>query len=195
MGDRARSDARGGTGADHRAKLGGLLLLAAAIAAGLVLGGASVVGTTGPAEETGDDANAVAIAGECVAGDGVLTIENPTEAAATVAMNWSVEQSAIEVRLESENATQTIRVGGATAEQSVSIGSDDRTVAVEFEPGLLNVTIPAEEELTIRGLADGTYEVSSADEGSAPVEPDTVTVDCESSGTVNTTGTEESSAE
>ncbi|WP_027119149.1 hypothetical protein [Natronorubrum tibetense] len=123
----------------------GAVLLAFLVVIGLTV---ASVGGVATSQETAHDS--LLIESECVDDAGTITVTNPNDAAAETNVIWEGTQSTIQVTAEAGSQTD---------------GTADRALATELDPESLNVTIPADETVTISGLEDGTYEFAAVIDG------------------------------
>lgn len=189
-------------------KTGLILLGTVLLAVGLtvaVTGGTATPAT--PAADDEDDGTELEVTTDCEeADDGAnnLTVENPTDEPAALALTWnSSEQSSIQVQTETrtESGTQTttqiqsgvddqsqqIRILTGTQTQT-QLSTESATNGTETETTVdLITTIDAADTVTVLGLEDGTYNLSATtDEGmtdestAVPLDQAEVTLECDS---------------
>lgn len=164
-----------------------LIVFTVAVVVGLTIGPMGVAASGDDATLQATEHDALLITDECEDEAGTVTIENPNSEAANLTMNWTVDQQTLQLQVadadENRNQTQTLELSpsDATVEttQVLETETGERVLTAELTSETLNVTVPADEELTISGLADDTYAFSAAiDDREVPVDPSEVTIEC-----------------
>ncbi|RQG97944.1 hypothetical protein EA473_01760 [Natrarchaeobius chitinivorans] len=125
----------------------------------------------GASEHRTTDHDELVVTTDCEDSTNLLSIENPNDVPIELAINWAGDHSSLEIHSDGtfETAVQTDRVVEFD-------DTDERTETTTFN---LTAELPANENVTIGGLTDGTYELTATGDGEdVSIDHTEVTLEC-----------------
>ncbi|WP_165874930.1 hypothetical protein [Natrarchaeobius oligotrophus] len=146
-----------------------LVLVTLAVAIGLTITATGAM--VGASEHQPTEHEALAVSTDCEDDANHLSIENPNGDAVGLGLTWNGDHSSLEIHSDGtlETSMQTER----------TVETDDAGDRTETATYSLATELPANENVTFVGLADGTYELSAtADDDDVSLDHTEVTLEC-----------------